>query len=321
MTISQDSSAPLVAIVGATGNQGGSVLRFLAESDRPYRLRALTRDASKPGAQKLAEQGVEVVSVTLSADNLEGAKRAFDGADIAFGVTNFWEHVDKDREVAEGKTLVDAALAAGVRLYIYSSLPSFDKASNGKYKNVHHFEGKALVDDYARSKVSKSFKYVAVQAGFYDTNMLPGPLVRKAADGKWRMRTLIEPDTILPSIDISEYGLWVRAVIENPEVQDDGRPVCAVSEDISLTALLDTLRKHVKVPIEYEVVSAAEMRAEQPDGTPEHIKDDLEDNLTAINEISFFSGQDADWVLPYLARKRTTFDEWCAKTDLSGYAA
>ena len=48
------------------------------------------------------------------------------------------------QETAEGKMLVDAAAAARVRLYIYSSLPSFDKASNGNYKNVHHCASKPL---------------------------------------------------------------------------------------------------------------------------------------------------------------------------------
>ncbi|KAJ7741791.1 hypothetical protein DFH07DRAFT_964842 [Mycena maculata] len=61
MTISQleDPSAPLVAVAGATGNQGGSVMHALAESDRAYRIRGFTRDPSKPAAQALIAKGVE----------------------------------------------------------------------------------------------------------------------------------------------------------------------------------------------------------------------------------------------------------------------
>jgi len=112
-----------------------------------------------------------------------------------------------------------------------------------------------------------------------------------------------------------------------------------------LTDVHDPPCADVKVPIEYEVVSAAEFRAEQPEGTPEHIKDDLEDALTGGNELgcescgfplsstsiqtltrvparlAVYVGQDIDWVVPYLARPRTSFAQWCAKTDLSGYAA
>jgi uncharacterized protein YbjT (DUF2867 family) len=84
MTVSQDPSAPLVVLVGITGLQGGSVARALIASDKPYRLRGLTRDASKPAAQAFAAQGVEIVSVSLTVDNAVNVRKAFEGADIAF---------------------------------------------------------------------------------------------------------------------------------------------------------------------------------------------------------------------------------------------
>lgn len=97
MTISQDPSAPLAVLVGITGLQGGSVARALIESDKPYRIRGLSRDPTKPAAQAFAAQGVQIVRVSLTADNAAGARKAFEGADIAFVVTNFNEHMDKQR--------------------------------------------------------------------------------------------------------------------------------------------------------------------------------------------------------------------------------
>lgn len=84
MTISQDLSAPLVAVVGATGVQGGSVIAALSESDRPYRIRGFTRDPTKPVAQELAAQGVEIFAVSLVVDNATKVFEAFAGANIAF---------------------------------------------------------------------------------------------------------------------------------------------------------------------------------------------------------------------------------------------
>lgn len=84
MTITQDPSACLVAVVGATGNQGGSVVNGLEESDKPYRVRAFTRDATKPAAQALVKRGVEVVTVSLVVENKEEVYKAFAGADVAF---------------------------------------------------------------------------------------------------------------------------------------------------------------------------------------------------------------------------------------------
>ena len=84
MTISQELSAPLVVVVGATGTQGGSVIKALAESDKPYRIRGLTRDTSKPAALKLKAQGAELISVSISVENGDMVQKAFEGANIAF---------------------------------------------------------------------------------------------------------------------------------------------------------------------------------------------------------------------------------------------
>jgi uncharacterized protein YbjT (DUF2867 family) len=84
MTITQSQSAPLVVVGGATGNQGGSVLHYVKESDKEYRIRALTRDASKPKAKALAELGAEVISIDLKPENKEDIVKAYKGADVVF---------------------------------------------------------------------------------------------------------------------------------------------------------------------------------------------------------------------------------------------
>jgi uncharacterized protein YbjT (DUF2867 family) len=84
MTISNSQDAPLIVVGGATGNQGGSVIRFLIESPKAYRIRGLTRDATKPNAKKLADQGVEVVSVNLTPENKAKIVEAYSGADVIF---------------------------------------------------------------------------------------------------------------------------------------------------------------------------------------------------------------------------------------------
>ena len=83
MTITDSVSAPLVAVVGATGQQGGSVVAVLKASTKQYRIRAFTRDATKPAAQALAEDGVEVVAVNIVVENSDAVRKAFEGVDIA----------------------------------------------------------------------------------------------------------------------------------------------------------------------------------------------------------------------------------------------
>lgn len=58
----------LITVFGATGNQGGSVIRnILADStlSKTFKIRGITRDVLKPAAQALAEQGVELKTVSV----------------------------------------------------------------------------------------------------------------------------------------------------------------------------------------------------------------------------------------------------------------
>jgi uncharacterized protein YbjT (DUF2867 family) len=84
MTITSTTTAPLVVIGGVTGNQGRSVLDDLQASDQPYRMRGLTRDASKPKALELEKMGVEMVSIDLKPGNDKAMREAYKGAGVVF---------------------------------------------------------------------------------------------------------------------------------------------------------------------------------------------------------------------------------------------
>ncbi|KAJ1900537.1 hypothetical protein LPJ71_005800, partial [Coemansia sp. S17] len=111
----------LVAIVGATGLQGSSVLKSLHATGK-YKLRALSRnpDSNQAASLKAKYSGVEWVPANL--DDTASLRKAFQGANTVFGVTQFFqkdimervEHGDVDAEFNQGKNIVDAAIAAGV---------------------------------------------------------------------------------------------------------------------------------------------------------------------------------------------------------------
>ncbi|KAJ7639284.1 NAD(P)-binding protein [Roridomyces roridus] len=215
MTISNDPSAPLVVITGITGLQGGSVTRALAESDKPYRIRGLTRDPSKPTAQAFAGQGVQIVGVSLAADNVAGVTKAFQGADILFLVTNWNEHMDKQREISEGKMMVDVAKEAGVKLLIWSGLESLSAVSGGKFPRVEFFDAKGDITEYAKQS---GVPLALVEAGYYATNIFEAPYaLRKQPDGSYVFGLPVPATTSVPVIDVAhDYGLYVRAAIEDP---------------------------------------------------------------------------------------------------------
>jgi uncharacterized protein YbjT (DUF2867 family) len=98
----------IIAVVGATGAQGGGLVRaIVSEQSSGFVARALTRKVSSDKAKELAKLGVEVVEADL--DDVESLKRAFAGAYGAFCITNFWEHYSPEKELAQAKNMAQAA--------------------------------------------------------------------------------------------------------------------------------------------------------------------------------------------------------------------
>jgi len=129
----------VIAVIGATGQQGGAVVRALQASGQ-FEVRALTRNPAKH--PKLAD---EVVAADLNRP--ETLKAAFAGAHGVFLVTNAWEAGRDESRQAVGA--VTAAKDAGVQHFIWSTLPDVETISGGTI-DVPHFTDKATVERVVR---------------------------------------------------------------------------------------------------------------------------------------------------------------------------
>ncbi|KAJ6568753.1 NAD(P)-binding protein [Mycena capillaripes] len=315
MTITQDNSAPLVAVVGATGIQGGSVVRALAESERRYRARGFTRDPAKLAALELAKLGVAVVGVSFVVDNKDEAYKAFVGADFAFLVTNFWEHVDFDREIAEGKLLIDVAKAGGVSGIVWSGLPSLSTISGGKFPHAWHFESKALVTEYGRQS---GVPLVEVQTGLYGTNFLTSPFAPiKKADGSFVLAFPVKPTTVLPILDaVRDYGMFVRHVLQLP-VFPKGAELVAYEESMTVTDLVEQWSQGTGKNIVLAQIPAEQFKQGlQGAGLPPHIVLDLSEVTNESTNSCHFSGK-VPPVPQGLERRPHTWADFVKDTDWS----
>src|SRR5579862_6232685 len=110
------NSAKTILVTGATGKQGGAVLRHLRE--RGFGVRALTRDPDQPQARQLVGRGTEVVRGDLGDQTT--ITRALEGVDGVFSVQSRGEGVDS--EVRWGINLVDAAKRSRISHLVYSSV-------------------------------------------------------------------------------------------------------------------------------------------------------------------------------------------------------
>jgi uncharacterized protein YbjT (DUF2867 family) len=111
----------VIAVVGATGAQGGGLVRaILADPSGEFSARAITRDPSSEKAQELAAMGAEVVAADV--DDQASLEAAFAGAHGAFCVTFFWAHFSPELEMKHAANMANAAKAAGVAHAIWSTL-------------------------------------------------------------------------------------------------------------------------------------------------------------------------------------------------------
>jgi len=183
------SDKKTIAVIGATGAQGGGLVRaILADPERRFAVRAITRKTDSDKARALAAAGAEVVAG--DADDPASLERAFVGAHGAFLVTNFWEHFSAARELKQAAAMARATKAAGVAHAVWSTLedtrlsfPLDDprlKTLQGNYK-VPHFDAKGEADAIFAAEAAPT-NYL--MAAFYWENFIyfgQGP--RKGADG------------------------------------------------------------------------------------------------------------------------------------------
>jgi len=129
-----------VLVTGATGRQGGAVLRHMLP--KGWKLRALTFRADATTVQRLASQGIEVVKGDM--EDPSSLERATRGVYGVYSVQDFWS-VGAKREVQQGKNMADAARKAGVEHFVYSSVGGAERNSG-----IDHWASKWEVENYIR---------------------------------------------------------------------------------------------------------------------------------------------------------------------------
>lgn len=183
----------LIVVLGATGNQGGSVADAFLQIPE-WRVRALTRNPTRAKAQALAARGAEVVQADM--DSPDTLSSAFENAHAVFAVSDFWglygdpanqAKATKDQplnvwaanyETEQLKGVIDAvAKIPTLERFVLSSLSDATKWSRGKYTHVYHFDSKAKAETYGRETYPELWKRTSIfQAGFFLSNFVSNPM-------------------------------------------------------------------------------------------------------------------------------------------------
>ncbi|NEU07326.1 NmrA/HSCARG family protein [Flavihumibacter sp. R14] len=249
----------IIAVVGATGSQGGGLVRaILNDKNSEFAVRAITRDPQSDKAKELAAQGAEVVKADV--DDADSIRKAFEGAYGAYLVTFFWHHMSPEQEMAEARILAEAAKDAGLRHVIWSTLEDTRKfiplhddrmpTLQEKYK-VPHFD--------AKGESNKFFDELQVPVTYLHTsfywdnyiNFGMGP--KKGPDGQLAI-TFPMGDKKMAGMAAEDIGKCAYGIFKKGE-ELIGEDLGIAGEHISGAEMADTFSRVLGKKVVYNEVS------------------------------------------------------------------
>jgi uncharacterized protein YbjT (DUF2867 family) len=255
----------IIAVVGATGAQGGGLARAILDDPRgEFAVRALTRKLDSPAARALASQGAKLAAADI--DDPESLERAFDGAWGAFCVTPFWEHFSPERELRQARNMAEAAKAAELRHVIWSTLEDTRRwvpldddrmpTLMGGYK-VPHFDAKGEAD---RIFAELGVPTTNLLTSFYWENLIHFGMGPKE-DGDGRLAfSLPMGKAKLPGIGVEDIGRCALGVFSRGD-ELVGKTVGIAGEHLSGREMAAALTKALGREVRYQAVEPAAYRA------------------------------------------------------------
>jgi uncharacterized protein YbjT (DUF2867 family) len=305
-------SLQTVCVFGATGAQGGSVVKALADTGK-YKIHACTRDPHSEKAKKLCElSNVECVRCDLN--NVEELNSALKGCWAVFGLTNFWDPAvtrDHKLEIEQGKHLVDAADAAHVKYFIYSSLPNCMQESHGKY-SVPHFQQKNHIQKYAQTKQNMQCIFVYPGCYFQNFQFMMSP--KKLEDGTICFAMPIENNTRMYMYDVAhDTGATVAKILESPE-QWVNQEVTMCGEALTGQQIAETFSRVTGKKAMFKSLSKEDFKA----GISASMFEEMYNMFAWFTEFGYFGQRSPMIARDKLGAKANTFEEWLRESNWTG---
>ena len=232
----QINSERIILVTGATGNQGGAVARHLLQHGN-FKVRAFVRDPNKPAAQALQQAGAElVVGEFNDRASLEGALQ---GAYGVFSVQNFQDGMET--EIRQGKAVADAAKAASIQHFVYSSVGSAERKTG-----IPHFDSKFQVEEYIRA-IKLPYTIMRPVFFFYNYNAMR-PMVENGT-----LPQPLSPKTKLQQLSEEDYGEMVAEVFNRPpDFLNREQEVASV--DMTMTEIAAAFSRVFGKNVEYQQI-------------------------------------------------------------------
>jgi len=231
-----------IAVVGATGLQGGATVRALLGANVP--VRALARRTDSDAARALTELGADVVAADL--DDPESLRAAFTGVDGVFAMTTPLlrpgYELRIDLEVTHGHAIADAAAAASVPHVVYSSVGGAER-----HTGIPHFDSKRDIEEYL---VAQGLSTTFVRPVFFMDNFaLFAPPTME--DGKLVVRLPLPPGIPLQMITADDIGAVAAAAVLDPD-RVTGGSIEIAGDELTGEQIAEAYQHRYDVPARYE---------------------------------------------------------------------
>lgn len=283
-----------IAVFGATGRQGGSVVDALLDQQAP--VRALVRDPQSDRAQVLAARGVELAGVRI--DDPASLVAALTAVEAFYFMTPEANSLDEvETEIRIGTALVDAAVAARVPHVVFNSVFGAHQESG-----VPNHDSKHTIEEHLR------------KSGLRASMVRPAPFMEEMAPrlerGEVVLRLPLPEDAALKMISVRDIGRVAAALLLGT-AEAPGGAVEIVGDELTGPQIAAAFGARAGLPARYEALPLSVLPNDldravfrQFARAAEHPAD-----LTAVRAIEPATQDLAEWI-------RST--GWTAPTSVAG---
>lgn len=223
-----------IAVVGATGKQGGAVAKHLLQEG--WAVRALSRHPNGEAQRRLLALGASITVADM--DDPSSLDRALQGAYGVFSVQNFYEPgVGKLGEIAQGCRVADAAMRAGVQHLVQSTMARARDADE-----VEHFASKRAVEQHLATLPMAVTTLGTVW--FMDNLLVPALGGLRSMDA---LQGTLGNDRPMEMLAVDDIGALAAAMFAAPQ-RWRGRHVNAAGDRLTVGAMRATYRRVIGQP-------------------------------------------------------------------------
>ncbi|MEJ2252372.1 MAG: NmrA/HSCARG family protein [Candidatus Lokiarchaeota archaeon] len=234
-----------VLVTGATGKQGGAVVRALL--DFGHRVRGLTRSPNSEKAKLLEDEGVEIVKGNFN--DPDSVREAMRDVDAVFLMGTSMEGGPK-AEIKQGITVADIAKDLDLKHLVYSSVASANKSTG-----VPHFDSKFEIEKHIRDI---RIPHTIIRPVSFMENFIATWNLKKLKDGI--IERPLSPDRISQLIAVRDIGRFVLHVLENRE-QFLGKAIDIASDEVSGKEIGERFTRVLGHPVRYHQQDTEDLKA------------------------------------------------------------